>query len=235
MFEFFQLITDSAFKQQRLPAWQPILTAGTVLPTFFVIGIAFIPIGIALLHFSNEVKEIVVDYTHCLKVDSSGQDTGITCAEFISKNKSADCSCIKTFELKTDFRVKIYDKFFIIVISINNLNLFFKGKVYMYYGLSNYYQNHRRYVKSRDDSQLLGKLSLTPSSDCMPFQYVSEGNKEKPIAPCGAIANSLFNGMTLLYHVINLITFIFHRYSYNISFWWKRESSSITNWYSLEI
>jgi len=27
--------SDSAFKQQRLPAWQPILTAGTVLPTFF--------------------------------------------------------------------------------------------------------------------------------------------------------------------------------------------------------
>jgi hypothetical protein len=29
---------DSKFKQQALPAWQPILTAGTVLPTFFVIG-----------------------------------------------------------------------------------------------------------------------------------------------------------------------------------------------------
>jgi hypothetical protein len=30
---------DSKFKQQALPAWQPILTAGTVLPTFFVIGV----------------------------------------------------------------------------------------------------------------------------------------------------------------------------------------------------
>lgn len=29
----------------------------------------------------------------------------------------------------------------------------------MYYGLSNFYQNHRRYVKSRDDSQLNGDLS----------------------------------------------------------------------------
>ena len=36
---------ESKFKQQALPAWQPILTAGTVLPTFFVIGVAFIPIG----------------------------------------------------------------------------------------------------------------------------------------------------------------------------------------------
>lgn len=46
----------SAFKQQKLPAWQPILTAGTVLPTFFLIGIAFIPIGIGLLISANRVS-----------------------------------------------------------------------------------------------------------------------------------------------------------------------------------
>lgn len=51
------ICADSAFKQQRLPAWQPILTAGTVLPTFFVIGIAFIPVGIGLLYFSDEVSQ----------------------------------------------------------------------------------------------------------------------------------------------------------------------------------
>lgn len=62
----------------------------------------------------------------------------------------------------------------------------------MYYGLTNYYQNHRRYVKSRDDEQLLGHLSQTPSSDCTPFAIDPDTNK--PIAPCGAIANSLFNG-----------------------------------------
>lgn len=61
----------------------------------------------------------------------------------------------------------------------------------MYYGLTNYYQNHRRYVKSRDDDQLLGRLSPTPSTDCDPFGKTDNG---MPIAPCGAIANSLFNG-----------------------------------------
>lgn len=59
-----------------------------------------------------------------------------------------------------------------------------------YYGLSNYYQNHRRYVKSRDDDQLLGRLKNPPSTDCAPFDKNDEG---LPIAPCGAIANSLFN------------------------------------------
>ena len=49
---------NSKFKQQALPAWQPILTAGTVLPTFFVIGVAFIPIGVGLMYFSDTVKEV---------------------------------------------------------------------------------------------------------------------------------------------------------------------------------
>lgn len=96
----------------------------------------------------------------------------------------------------------------------------------MYYGLSNFYQNHRRYVKSRDDSQLNGdRTSLRVRSwmffvftkgddgkipqkqahflSFFLFQFLQNSSKEcepyrtsegLPIAPCGAIANSLFNG-----------------------------------------
>ena len=66
----------------------------------------------------------------------------------------------------------------------------FQAPVYMYYSLTNYYQNHRRYVKSRDDYQLRG-YSYSLSSDCAPFVY---DNSSRPYAPCGAIANSMFNG-----------------------------------------
>lgn len=71
----------------------------------------------------------------------------------------------------------------------------------MYYGLSNFYQNHRRYVKSRDDSQLNGDNSslLNPSKECEPYRT----NEDKPIAPCGAIANSMFNDTLELYHIEN--------------------------------
>lgn len=51
---------NTAFKQQRLPAWQPILTAGTVLPTFFIVGLIFIPIGIGIFVTSNNIREIEV-------------------------------------------------------------------------------------------------------------------------------------------------------------------------------
>lgn len=70
----------------------------------------------------------------------------------------------------------------------------------MYYGLTNFYQNHRRYVKSRDDAQLLGEFSSPVSTDCIPF---NENTNGKQIVPCGAIANSLFND-TLKLHSISL-------------------------------
>ena len=42
-----------------------------------------------------------------------------------------------------------------------NLTLFVPKRmeppIYMYYKLTNYYQNHRRYVRSRDDKQLQGE------------------------------------------------------------------------------
>ena len=47
---------DTNFKQQRLKAWQPILTASTALPLFFIIGIVFIPIGAVLLVASDKVS-----------------------------------------------------------------------------------------------------------------------------------------------------------------------------------
>ena len=59
--------------------------------------------------------------------------------------------------------------------------------------MTDYYQNHRRYVKSRDDVQLLaGKDDLVAKhQDCDPYDI--DESAGKPIAPCGAIANSLFN------------------------------------------
>lgn len=164
--------SNSAFKQQKLPAWQPILTAGTVLPTFFIIGLAFIPIGIGLLVSSNNVQEYQIEYTHCNS--STGE---MTCAEAIQDGRiSPPCQCHLFFNLTTTFR----------------------KDVFVYYGLTNYYQNHRRYVKSRDDAQLLGDVKRKLSSDCEPFAYE---NGTYPIAPCGAIANSLFNDVIKLYHI----------------------------------
>jgi hypothetical protein len=46
---------DTAFSQQRLKSWQPLLTPKVVLPTYFLIGTLFIPIGIGLFIASQSV------------------------------------------------------------------------------------------------------------------------------------------------------------------------------------
>lgn len=67
-----------------------------------------------------------------------------------------------------------------------------KGPVYLYYRLTNFYQNHREYVDSYDLSQLKGRAVSANdiSSDCGPLAKNDDG---KPYYPCGLIANSMFN------------------------------------------
>ncbi len=65
--------------------------------------------------------------------------------------------------------------------------------VFLYYRLTNFYQNHRRYVKSLDTNQLRGDAVSGPTiakSNCDPLKTGIDG---KPYYPCGLIANSLFN------------------------------------------
>ena len=78
-----------------------------------------------------------------------------------------------------------------------------KAPVYIYYELSNFYQNHRRYVKSRDDDQLAAGNGVNPSAsaystNCDPrstSSYTGLGGKvtEKQLYPCGLVALSVFN------------------------------------------
>ena len=154
---------DTALRQQRLPAWQPVLTAKTVLPLFFTVGVVFVTLGGVLLHYSDMVQEYVLDYTDCVSIDGSGKCSAT----------NTTCVCSASIQLSKNF----------------------DAPVYLYYGLQNFYQNHRRYVKSRDDNQLLGNIGSL-SSDCSPYDHPS-GNSSYSYAPCGAIANSLFNGECL--------------------------------------
>ena len=52
-------LLDTAFKQQRLKAWQPILTPKSVLPTLLIVGLIFAPIGGVLIWGSNQVGDLL--------------------------------------------------------------------------------------------------------------------------------------------------------------------------------
>jgi hypothetical protein len=69
-----------------------------------------------------------------------------------------------------------------------------QAPVYMYYRLTEFYQNHRQYIKNVDPAQLLGTpVDVgTAKSNCDPV--ATNADASKIIYPCGLIANSMFNG-----------------------------------------
>ncbi|KAF2145912.1 uncharacterized protein K452DRAFT_283208 [Aplosporella prunicola CBS 121167] len=202
---------NTAFRQQRLKAWQPILTPKTVLPLFFVIGVIFAPIGGLLIWASAQVEEISIDYSDCAgKAPSSS---------FGSGNKTYP-PLTSDFEQVPNSRVSSYFKTNngtgtppTWAHSVNTFNYSEKVRipttvcsiqfdipndigppVLFYYRLTNFYQNHRRYVKSEDPDQLKGTFrsnSSIANSDCDPLKV--NGDTGKAYYPCGLIANSLFN------------------------------------------
>ncbi|EJF62457.1 transcription regulator [Dichomitus squalens LYAD-421 SS1] len=195
---------NTAFKQQRLKAWQPILTPRTVLPTLFIIGILFAPIGALLIWGSGLITEIDLDYTDCelltsqnasntstsltftdipsskysykLRASDSGAPISTPQYAFLDQSGASGVSnvsarqCVLQFDVPADIQTPVL----------------------LYYKLSNFYQNHRRYVKSLNSNQLRGdhvSYGTIKGGDCKPLD-VSNG---KIVYPCGLIANSVFN------------------------------------------
>ncbi|TFK99026.1 transcription regulator [Pterulicium gracile] len=189
---------NTAFKQQRLKAWQPILTPKTVLPTLFGISIVFAPIGALLIWGSGLVSEMTIDYTNCERQTSSSLDSPtFTRVPNYSYNLRASDSKA-SYEPPTFAYVNNTDRE-----GFNETNQFqcliqfdvpadFQAPVFLYYKLSNFYQNHRRYSKSLNSDQLKGDAKSADDlndSDCKPLGSIDG----KAVYPCGLIANSVFN------------------------------------------
>jgi len=194
---------NTAFKQQRLKAWQPILTPKTVLPTLFIIGLIFAPIGGLLIWASSKINEMTFDYTDCEKLTPA---TSVADLQFETMPSSRYQYRLSAENEKlpkptapryayldnsnNDDITDISEQFQCIVEF--DLPADLKPAVFFYYKLSNFFQNHRRYVKSLNSDQLKGKYvsaKVLNNGDCTPLATLND----TPIYPCGLIANSLFN------------------------------------------
>ena len=163
-----------------MKAWQPILTPKTVLPLLFGVGVIFAPIGGLLLYASSKVQEISIDYSKCTieAPDCSGSGTFgpvPDSAVSMSFHKEVADDDKPTWCKETNYvgyggttnvttptcRIQFY------------VPEDLKTPVLLYYQLTNFYQNHRRYVKSFDQAQLNGEFrdnSSIDASDCDPLQ-----------------------------------------------------------------
>ena len=135
----------------------------------FAVGCIFVPIGAACVAANLNVVEVSARYDN--QADCS---TGFfpTLAEKANRASTlgVGTSCVVSLTIPKTM----------------------KAPVFVYYELKNFYQNHRRFVKSRSDEQLFGE---DVSSDfCDPQQYRVDPNGTKlEISPCGLMAWSFFN------------------------------------------
>ncbi|CAO3624368.1 unnamed protein product [Cunninghamella echinulata] len=224
---------DSAFRQQQLRAWQPVLRPSVVIPGLFIIGILFLPIGGLLYWNSGKLQEIMINYTSCYlydcpiylapqmysyqfenspKYDINNAHPILTSPPtFYSKNTTEFLrdDDNPTYQNPNQITIKQCVVDFTVPTTI-------QGPVYMFYRLTQFYQNHRQYIKSVDTNQLLGIASDqgTVSSNCHPLSV--NNTNQKIIYPCGLIANSLFNdtysNLTLINNnnngpVTNIVTY----------------------------
>jgi len=194
---------NTAFKQQRLKAWQPILTPKTVLPTLFIIGIIFAPIGGLLIWGSSLVSEISFDYTECESLTPSLSNDSLAFVDIPSNKfsyrlRAADSKGLPPNSPRYAFLDNTNNATVTDVSAKKQCVVEFDipadlaPSVLFYYRLTNFFQNHRRYVKSLNSNQLKGKFvspSSLDNSDCKPLGTLGG----VAIYPCGLIANSLFN------------------------------------------
>lgn len=194
---------NTAFTQQRLPAWQPMLSAGIVIPGFLVIGLAFIGIGVALFVTSQSIQVLEVWLQRrteaiCLfsplwlltlnqqplylkRCGVSNKGRGV-----VAINNAGSWPFVTSWNTRGNSRPPLATSALIkssrTVCAIwhstfqpcsrlaphtqdisrcwDLLTLCFlqQGPVFFYYGLSNYFQNYRKYSVSKDDEQLYGDL-----------------------------------------------------------------------------
>lgn len=153
----------------------------------------------------HQVKELSINYTNCIQkaplVDASLDVNQLQKLEDIPDDR---VGAVFTNQMSTKPQwVRTKDNYTwpisglsretnVCVLSFN-IPDDLEPPILFYYRLTNFYQNHRRYVKSVDIDQLKGNAksgAAIDSGECTPLTTNSEG---KPYYPCGLIANSMFN------------------------------------------
>ena len=109
------LPTQTAFSQQRIDAWRPLLTPKVVIIMLFILGTLFTVFGVVFYFVMKNSQQVSVRYDDIVE----GKEWALV-------------------PLTVEKEMK--------------------GTIWLFYKLTNFYQNHRRYIYSRSDKQLRGEF-----------------------------------------------------------------------------
>jgi hypothetical protein len=176
--------------------YRPVATIVSTVTCCIAFGLIFCALGIILLIVSSLVKEITIRY-----------DDIEQCDKFF--NNSYNKSLVNLGELQEEIKdllnITLFDKERKCEIQFTLFETM-SPPINVYYELDNFYQNHRRFIQSRNIAQLSG--SIFNASDlkleCDPIITVKELGINKtfggyylsddaPANPCGLYARAFFN------------------------------------------
>jgi LEM3 (ligand-effect modulator 3) family / CDC50 family len=140
-----------------------------------------------------QVQEIEINYSDCAQSAPIFPDVSQIPNKVSATFKSTKPTSLPQWTRRTVNRTKIHG-------STTQCTIYFDipepigPPVFLYYRLTKFYQNHRRYVSSLDTDQLKGVAvdnKTIKNSACDPL--TTDPVTGKAYYPCGLIANSLFN------------------------------------------
>jgi len=162
---------NTALRQQRVRAWYPILDPWWVICSFVILSAIFIPVGFKIQSLSDTVVEEIREYD-AFDLEPDGE---CRIGDNAKASQKTGQTCTVTVPINKAIRPPIL----------------------IHYQLENFYQNHRKYMRSRDDFQLAGQVNNQyplQAGNCQPLNVIN-GIR---INPCGLIANTLFNDVISL-------------------------------------
>mmetsp|Transcript_23450 Transcript_23450/g.92933 ORF Transcript_23450/g.92933 Transcript_23450/m.92933 type:complete len:426 (+) Transcript_23450:196-1473(+) len=159
---------DTDLRQQRLAAWTPVFTPLKLISSFGIVGGVFLTVGLVLKGRADEAVQAREQY------DGDGTASKYSACKISRADEARRCNV--TVEVDRKMR----------------------APVQVFYEISNFYQNHRRYVKSLNWEQIhnreVFKQGGLKASDC----ELLYKNGSRALNPCGLTPNTLFNDVIAL-------------------------------------
>lgn len=159
--------TDTKCSQQEMHAMRPTLTPTYSSALTFLASIFCIAFGFIARDSAKEIIELHARYDEACKEGF-----------FVSENPQTEEEYLRSTGNGTTC-----------VVSLGEAPEYIKAPAYVYYGVSSMYQNHRRFVRSRSNEQLMGQRE-NGGDVCDPKRTTIGG---EDINPCGLAAWSTFN------------------------------------------
>ncbi|EDO15308.1 hypothetical protein Kpol_1038p14 [Vanderwaltozyma polyspora DSM 70294] len=187
---------EDNFTQQRLAAYNPVVTPRTILPLYLLIAAVFVIVGGCTLSISSKVDEIIIYYQNCTTEapsDGTWSDMSSDHYSYSFKNNNT-ASVVPQWRYINDETDTSEERGTCQIRFDVPYNI--PQPVYLSYLIEKFSPNHRRYVLSFSEAQLRGDAASyntvhdNTGINCKPLVRDENG---KIYYPCGLIANSMFN------------------------------------------